>query len=68
MYTGTVDADEQCIDVHETSRLLGVAVATLRQWRWRGDGPSFRRVSHRHVVYLRRDVLAWREARRVDPV
>jgi hypothetical protein len=29
------------IDEQATSEVLGVPVGTLRNWRWRGEGPAF---------------------------
>lgn len=37
----------------------GYAVATLARWRCHGEGPPYRKVNGRAVVYLWRDVLEW---------
>jgi Helix-turn-helix domain len=39
---------------------------TLRQWRYLGKGPAYVKVG-RHVRYLKRDLDAFIQARRVDP-
>lgn len=32
------------LNEHETAEILTVKVATLRRWRWSGDGPTFIKV------------------------
>ena len=44
--------------VEETSYFLGVPVATLYHWRWRGEGPQACKIG-RHVRYRPEDVRAW---------
>jgi predicted DNA-binding transcriptional regulator AlpA len=44
--------------VAETADFLGIPVATLYQWRYRGYGPPGRRVG-RYVRYDPREVRAW---------
>ena len=46
--------------VHDVSAFLGVPVATLYQWRYRGIGPRASRVG-RHLRYDPADVRAWLE-------
>lgn len=41
--------------------ILGVAVPTLRNWRWRGEGPRYRKIGKRLVRYVRADLLAFLE-------
>lgn len=56
---------DDAITRRETAKLIGLSVAALDQLRYRGDGPPFFRAGARHVRYVRRDVLAWRDARTV---
>lgn len=42
----------------ELSEYLQVPVATLYQWRHRGEGPAASRIG-RHLRYRRSDVDAW---------
>ncbi|MDX2091084.1 MAG: hypothetical protein SFX73_24705 [Kofleriaceae bacterium] len=49
----------------ETARLLGMSTAGLDQLRYHGDGPPFFRAGQRSIRYVRRDVLAYRNARTV---
>lgn len=52
---------------HEAAAILGCAVQTLRNYRWRGDrGPRFRKVGQRMVRYHRADLAAFIEGDKVD--
>lgn len=35
---------DRLVDEHEAAARLGLAVATLRRWRWAGRGPGFIKV------------------------
>jgi excisionase family DNA binding protein len=50
----------------DVSKLLGVPVSTLANWRSAGQGPPYLRVG-RHVRYRRADVEAWVAGRVQDP-
>ena len=50
----------------ETAAEVGVSKATLRNWRWRGIGPSYLKIGRR-VEYFADDVDAWRNGPRRDP-
>lgn len=54
---------DSLIDEEEASAFLGHSVRTLQNWRVRGGGPLFIRVSRRSIRYRRRDLMAWVEAR-----
>jgi predicted DNA-binding transcriptional regulator AlpA len=41
----------------------GYSVRALQNWRLRGGGPRFVKVSARSVRYRRRDLIAWAEQR-----
>jgi predicted DNA-binding transcriptional regulator AlpA len=47
------------VDEREAAAILGCAVQTLRNWRWRKAGPKVRRVGPRMVRYLRADLAAY---------
>jgi len=51
---------DRLMTLPELSELLGVPVATLYRWRYRGEGPPGYRVG-RHVRYRRATVEAWLE-------
>jgi len=40
----------------EVAKVIGVAVHTLRQWRFAGKGPNYQKIGRR-VLYSRSDVL-----------
>ncbi|MDA8255021.1 MAG: helix-turn-helix domain-containing protein [Betaproteobacteria bacterium] len=49
------------LDEREAAAILGASVQTLRNWRWRGEGPRYRKLGLRLVRYLRADLLAFVE-------
>ncbi|MBM3508453.1 MAG: helix-turn-helix domain-containing protein [Alphaproteobacteria bacterium] len=51
------------IDEGEAATFLGYSVRALQNWRVRGGGPKFVKVSARSVRYRRRDLIAWADAR-----
>jgi predicted DNA-binding transcriptional regulator AlpA len=51
------------IDESEAARFLGYTIRALQNWRIRGGGPHFVKVSSRSIRYRRRDLIAWIEAR-----
>ena len=44
------------VDEREAALILGVAVQTMRNWRWRGEGPQVRKLGKRCVRYLVADL------------
>ena len=50
----------------EASRYLGLARATLRNWRCSGEGPAFVKAGRR-ILYRIEDLRAWVEERLRDP-
>lgn len=58
------DSDlDQLMDEREAASILCYSVRALQNWRHRGGGPKFVKVSARSVRYRRRDLLEWVEAR-----
>ena len=49
------------LDEREAAAILGASVQTLRNWRWRGEGPRFRKIRMRLVRYRRADLQAFIE-------
>ena len=45
----------------EAAAILGISVQTLANWRWRGEGPRFRKIGKRMVRYARADLEAFIE-------
>ena len=56
---------DQLMDERTAAGLLCYTVRALQNWRHRGGGPRFIKVSARSVRYRRRDLLEWVEARSV---
>jgi predicted DNA-binding transcriptional regulator AlpA len=54
---------ERLIAEREAADFLGYSMRALQNWRLRGGGPSFVRVSSRSIRYRRRDLIAWAESR-----
>lgn len=47
------------VDENEAAAILGARVQTLRNWRWRGEGPRFHKIGQRLVRYHRADLAAF---------
>lgn len=56
------------LDERVTSAILGVSIQTLRNWRWRREGPRFRKIGLRLVRYARADLVAFIEGAAHDGV
>lgn len=54
---------DRLIPEAEAADFLGYSVRALQNWRLRGGGPVFVRVSCRSIRYRRRDLIAWTEQR-----
>ena len=52
---------ETLVTEREAAKILCVAVATLRRWRWDGKGPQFRKIGGA-VRYALSDLQAFVEA------
>jgi len=50
--------EDELLSPKQVADLLGVAVATIYQWRYRGEGPSGFRIGG-HVRYWRSTVMTW---------
>ena len=57
------DADylDRMIDETKAADFLGYTIRALQNWRVRGGGPKFVRVSGRSIRYRRRDLIEWAE-------
>jgi hypothetical protein len=58
------DADylDCLINEDRAAQFVGYTVRALQNWRVRGGGPRFVRVSSRSVRYRRRDLIQWADA------
>ncbi len=63
MNTTTTQDPNALVDEREAASLLCYSVRGLQNWRHRGGGPRFVKVSARSVRYRRSDLLAWIEER-----
>jgi len=54
---------DRLVNERQAATFLGYTVRALQNWRLRGGGPRFVKVSSRSVRYRRRDLLAWIEER-----
>lgn len=61
----TRDYLHQLINEHEAAAYVGHSVRALRNWRIRGGGPRFVKISGRSVRYRRIDLDAWVESKLV---
>jgi predicted DNA-binding transcriptional regulator AlpA len=53
---------DRLLDEKEAATFLRYSVRALQNWRVRGGGPRFVKVSSRSIRYRRRDLIAWTEA------
>lgn len=62
-----IDPDyiDRLIDEKEAASYLCYSVRALQNWRVRGGGPIFIKVSGRSVRYTRRDLQEWIAGKRV---
>jgi predicted DNA-binding transcriptional regulator AlpA len=56
---------DNLIDERAAADVLCYSVRALQNWRYRGGGPRYIKVSARSVRYRRRDLLVWIEARTI---
>lgn len=54
---------DSLIPENEAATFLAHSVRSLQNWRVRGGGPRFVKVSRRSIRYRRRDLIAWAEER-----
>ncbi|MEM7172436.1 MAG: helix-turn-helix domain-containing protein [Pseudomonadota bacterium] len=55
---------DRLIHENEAADFLGYSPRALQNWRLRGGGPPFIRVSSRSIRYSRRDLKAWVDSKR----
>ncbi len=52
---------DRMINEHKAADFLGYTIRALQNWRVRGGGPKFVKVSGRSIRYRRRDLIEWAE-------
>jgi hypothetical protein len=53
---------DQLVNEKVAAAYLGYTIRALQNWRLRGGGPKFIKVSARSIRYRRRDLIAWADA------
>ena len=53
---------EGLINEHVAADFTGYTIRALQNWRLRGGGPKFIKVSARSIRYRRRDLIQWAES------
>jgi predicted DNA-binding transcriptional regulator AlpA len=61
-----VAPQERLLNETQAAEILCYSVRALQNWRHRGGGPLFVKVSARSVRYRHSDLIAWIEARTVS--
>lgn len=56
------DYYDRMIDEREAAHYVGYTIRALQNWRVRGGGPRFVKVSARSIRYRRRDLIQWAES------
>lgn len=54
---------DRLMNEHEAADFMNYSVRALQNWRVRGGGPPYVRISARSIRYRRRDLIAWAEGR-----
>jgi predicted DNA-binding transcriptional regulator AlpA len=57
---------DRLITERDAADFLGYTMRALQNWRVRGGGPVFVKVSNRSIRYRRRDLVAWIESKLAD--
>ena len=60
------DFDDQLLDEQCAAAFLSLSAKTLRNWRVKGGGPQYVRISRRAVRYRRKDLKLWADERIVS--
>jgi len=53
------DHMDRLLTESQAAEFLGYTVRALQNWRVRGGGPKFLKISNRSVRYRRRDLMTW---------
>ncbi|KPA20423.1 Helix-turn-helix domain protein [Shimia sp. SK013] len=61
-----VETKSQLVDEREAASILCYSVRALQNWRHRGGGPRFVKVSSRSVRYRRSELEKWIEERTIS--
>ena len=53
---------DRMMDENSAAEFIGYTVRALQNWRVKGGGPKFVKVSGRSIRYRRRDLIEWAES------
>jgi predicted DNA-binding transcriptional regulator AlpA len=54
---------DRLLNERDAAAFLGYSMRALQNWRVRGGGPVFVKVSSRSIRYRRRDLMAWADSK-----
>jgi predicted DNA-binding transcriptional regulator AlpA len=54
---------DRLINEQEAAEFLGYTIRALQNWRVRGGGPRFVKVSGRSIRYRRRQLIEWADSK-----
>ena len=65
MKPATPDPDylDRLLTERDAASFLGYTMRALQNWRVRGGGPVYVKISSRSIRYRRRDLIAWSESK-----
>lgn len=66
MQNNSDDILDNLMNEKEAAGILCYSVRALQNWRCRGGGPKFIKVSSRSIRYQRRDLNEWIEERKIS--
>jgi predicted DNA-binding transcriptional regulator AlpA len=64
--TTSQDDMNRLINEKVAADFLGYSIRALQNWRYRGGGPNFVKVSQRSVRYRRKDLIEWADRNTVS--
>ena len=59
--------DEDMITTDEASKITGLAVVTLKSYRYDGKGPPYYQPGGKKVVYSRSELMEWMQECHIQP-
>lgn len=59
--------DIDYINEKQFSKRFSIPLSTLRNWRFRGQGPPYKKISSRMIRYSLKEVVEWIENHTVEP-
>jgi predicted DNA-binding transcriptional regulator AlpA len=60
--------DQEYVNEKELSKYASIPLPTLRNWRFRGQGPPYKKLSRRMIRYSLKEVQKWMENHTVLPL